>query len=148
MKAVLALGFLGYPLAELLLLLQVASWLGALPTFGLLLLGIAAGVGLLRGQRLSTLARLRRGFASAAPLLPELLDGALRASAALLLIFPGFISDVAAVVLLIPAARARLVRRISSAAAARPSAVVVIDGEFRRLDDPAVAKPRRGAGCC
>ncbi len=148
MKPALALGCLGYPLAELLLTLKIASWLGALPTFALLLLGVAAGMSLLRGQRLSIMARLRLGFAAGDPLLPELLDGALRAAAAVLLILPGFISDAAALVLLIPAARRRLVGRMASGFARRPGAAVVIDGEYRRLDDPAVAKPRRGPGCC
>lgn len=146
MKLAFKLALFGYPLVELLLMLQVASWLGALATLALLLLGAVAGVSLLRGQRLSVLARLQRGLPPGGPLLPELLDGALRAAAAVLLILPGFISDGVGLALLIPAARRRLARRLASGR--RAAGAIVIDGEFHRLDEPAIAKPGRDPGCC
>jgi UPF0716 protein FxsA len=144
MKLGFKLAFFGYPLAELVLLLVVASRLGALATLALLLLGGIAGLGLLRGQQLSVLARLRRGLPSAGPFLPELLDGALRAAAAVLLIVPGFISDGLALILLVPAVRRRLAQRL--AARRGPEGPIVIEGEFRRLDEAAIA--RRDPGCC
>jgi UPF0716 protein FxsA len=147
MKLALALFFVGYPLAELVLMLQVASWLGALPAIALILLGAVVGFGLLRGQRLSVLARLRRGFPVAGQPLPELLDGALRAAAALLLILPGFISDAVALVLLLPAIRRRLARRMAFAGR-RSGAPIVIDGQFRRIDDPALAEAGQKTECC
>ena len=100
----------------------------------------------LRTAQFALLSRLRPILASGAPLLPELLDAALRAAAGFLLIIPGFVSDVIALGLLIPQLRQRLVRRLSAGSPADPASPVVIDGDYRRIDDPALPAPKRGPG--
>jgi UPF0716 protein FxsA len=131
-------------LLEIFVTLQVAAWLGAGRTLALLLLGALAGIAILRREQLAILARLRYGARLREPVLPALLDGAVRATAGILLIVPGFVSDVAALVLLIPGLRRRLVRRFSAGRGHNP-ATPVIDGDYRRVDDPMLPEPKREA---
>jgi UPF0716 protein FxsA len=131
-------------LLEIFVTLQVAAWLGAGRTLALLLLGALAGIAILRREQLAILARLRYGAQLREPVLPGLLDGAVRAAAGILLIVPGFVSDVAALALLIPGLRRRLVRRFSAGRGHNP-ATPVIDGDYRRVDDPMLPEPKREA---
>jgi UPF0716 protein FxsA len=125
-----------YLLLEAFVTLQAAAWLGAGRTLFLLLLGAAAGIAVLRRQRLSILTRLRRAAASGEPVLPGLVDAAGGAIAGALLIVPGFISDVAALALLIPGFRRWLARRLPAARGRASAAPRVIEGDYRPVDDP------------
>jgi UPF0716 protein FxsA len=129
-------------LLEAAVTLTIASWLGSGRTVLLFVLGAAAGVAVLRTAQFTVLSQMRRIFASGEPPLGGLLDGALRGAAGVLLIIPGFISDLAAVVLLIPYWRKRLVRRLSGGFGGEPAGPPVIEGDFRRIDDPALPAPR------
>lgn len=142
MKQRLRLALLAYLLLEGYATLAVAGWLGAGPTLLLLLVGAVAGGAVLRTARFSLLSQLRRGLAGGEPLLPALLGGALRAAAGILLIIPGFISDLVAAGLLIPPLRRRLIRRLS-APSDHGSGPVVIEGDYRRVDDAALPTPRQ-----
>jgi UPF0716 protein FxsA len=136
-----------YLALEVFVTLEVASRLGAGPTLLALLLGAAAGIAVLRTQRLSTLARLRQTIAAGEPMLPGLLDGALRAMAGVLLIIPGFISDAAAAGLLVPRLRQRLVRRLSAGLGHVPQAgPVAIEGDYRKVDETALPEPNENPG--
>jgi len=107
----LALAFI---LAEIAAFIVVGGAIGVLPTLALVLLGVAAGGIVLRRQGTAALARIRAEIdAGRAPARP-LLDGAVFAIAACLIILPGFLSDIAGLSLLIPAVRNALWRAISS----------------------------------
>jgi UPF0716 protein FxsA len=127
-----------YLLLEALVTLQIVAWLGAGRTLLLLLLGVAAGIAVLRREQLSILTQLRRTAAAGETVLPGLLDGAMRAVAGVLLIIPGFISDVAALILLIPGFRRWFFRRVSAPFGHSPRAPLVVEGDFRPVDDPAL----------
>jgi UPF0716 protein FxsA len=140
MAFVLPLLFL-LPIVEMYLLIRVGGHLGAAPTI-LLVVGAAfLGMLVLRLQGPATLqrvaARLQAGEAPAgeAPA-QELAEGALLAAAGLLLLLPGFCSDLAALLLLVPAVRARvaarLVRRLLRGGAYRQAGHVIIEGQFER----------------
>ena len=134
-----------YLLLEAFLTLAIASRLGAAPSLLLLLLGAVAGIAILRRETLTILARLRRTIAAGEPILTEALDGALCAIAGVLLIIPGFISDAAAAGLLIPRVRQFLIRRLSAAFGHRRDAgAVVIEGDYRSIDDRALPEPKQG----
>ncbi len=141
-KRRLRLALLAYLLLEGYATLAVASWLGPGPTLLLLLLGAAAGGAVLRTAQFSLLPQLRRGLATGEPILPALLGGALRAAAGILLIIPGFISDLMAAGLLIPPLRRRLIRRLS-AGRDGGTGPAVIEGDYRRVDDAVLPEPRR-----
>jgi len=147
MALVLPLLFL-LPIVEMYLLIRVGGHLGAAPTI-LLVVGAAfLGMLVLRLQGPATLqrvaARLQVGEAPAL----ELAEGALLAAAGLLLLLPGFCSDVAGLVLLVPAVRAwaagRLLRRLLRGGSYRQTGSVIIEGEFERRagsDDASAPRP-------
>jgi UPF0716 protein FxsA len=125
-------------LLEAAVTLTIASWLGPGRTLLLFVLGAAAGVALLRTAQFTLLSQVRRIFASGEAPLGGLLEGALRGAAGVLLIIPGFVSDLVAVILLIPQCRKRLVRRMSAGLGGERAEPPVIDGVFHRIDDPAL----------
>ncbi len=83
----------------------VGEAIGVLPTLGLVLLGMAAGVLLLRRQGVATLMRLRAELATDRPSARPLAEGALLAFAALLILVPGFITDLVGILLYVPVIR-------------------------------------------
>ena len=133
------------PIAEMYLLIRVGGYLGAWPTIALVVFAAFAGLALLRRQGPATLNRIvTRVQAGETPAL-ELADGALFAAAGLLLLLPGFVSDLLAVLLLIPACRAvvahRLVGRLAARGAGAHAQHAIIEGEFeRRPPDDRVEK--------
>jgi UPF0716 protein FxsA len=142
LKLVLAV----YLLIEAFLTLAVGSWLGPGPTLLLLALGAAAGISVLRTEQFSLLSGLRHSLAAGEPLVPGLLDASLRGAAGLLLIIPGFVSDLAALGLLIPQLRRGIVRRLWDWLDNEPAASVVIEADYLRVDDPAPSARERGSG--
>ncbi len=90
------------PALELILLFQLGAQIGFFPTVILITLTAGLGAQAARGQGREVLLRLRDGVL---PARLEILDGPLLLLAALLLIFPGFISDFLGALLLIPPLR-------------------------------------------
>ena len=99
------------PIAEMYLLIEVAGYIDAWPTIGMVMLTAVVGVALLKRQGLSTLTRgmgrLERGEVPAT----EMAEGILLAVAGALLVTPGFITDTVGFVLLFPPSRRALAAR-------------------------------------
>jgi len=104
--------FLVWIAAEIAAAVAVADLVGVLWCVLLLLVGWPLGWWLLRAEGRATLARLRDTLAGGRPPGPGLLDGGLALLAGPLFIVPGFVTDVLALVLLVPAARRALGRRL------------------------------------
>jgi UPF0716 protein FxsA len=105
MRVPLSLIALAFVLAEIATFIIVGEQIGVLGTLGLTVLAMVAGIVLLRHQGVATLARIRTEVdAGRVPARP-LADTAVLAVAALLMIVPGFISDVVGIALFIPALR-------------------------------------------
>lgn len=100
--------FLVWVLAEIAAAVAVASLIGVLWCVLLLLAGLPVGWWLLRAEGRAALARLRDTLGAGRPPGPGLLDGALALLAGPLFIVPGFVTDVLALVLLVPAVRRRV----------------------------------------
>jgi UPF0716 protein FxsA len=100
MRFIVMMIVLAFPVLDVMATVRFARWTGV-PTLAWLLASAAAGTLLLRhesiGFRAKTLAALRGDQ----PLLRGLLDSGRKVLAALLLILPGIISDVVALVLLL-----------------------------------------------
>jgi len=96
------------PVVEIYLLVKAGGVIGAWPTVAVVLGTGMAGAWLARRQGLSTLARIREGMARGVPPTGELADAALILVAGVLLITPGFLTDFAGLVLLLPPARAAI----------------------------------------
>ena len=97
--------FLGIPAIEIFLLIKIGGKIGALNTISLIFLTAIIGIYYARLQGLQT---LRSGLASLyqnkAPVY-EIISGASIAVAAILLIIPGFLTDIIGFLLIIPLSR-------------------------------------------
>ena len=154
----LALGFLLALLllasAELAVLVRVAGRIGALPTVLLLVAAALLGGRLVRRQGLGALVRAQEALRAGRPPVRELLDGACVLAAGVLLILPGFLSDIAACVLLLPPVRRLLYNALTRRARVTtgprdgergPRHPAVIEGEYEEVE-PVPERPdeRRG----
>jgi UPF0716 protein FxsA len=97
--------FIIIPIIEMVLLIKVGGMIGAVPTVGLVLLTAVIGVNLLRQQGFDTLARLQSRLANGEIPGTELLEGAMLLIGGALLLTPGFFTDGAGFICLIPACR-------------------------------------------
>ena len=93
------------PFVELAVLVQVAKATSVLDTIGLLILVSMVGVWLAKRAGLGVIDRMRRTQAAGEVPSRELMDGALILVAAVLLLIPGFVTDLVAVLLLLPPTR-------------------------------------------
>jgi UPF0716 protein FxsA len=133
--------FIVVPLLELYVLIEVGSEIGALAVIGLLVAAAIAGGVLLRWQGLSLARRVRETLARGELPAVEMLEGTLLLFAGVLLLLPGFLSDIVAIALLLPWVRSLLIRRYATSRATHPADAgprrpQIIEGEFRREDDP------------
>src|SRR5690349_13956580 len=114
---------------EITVLIAIGSAIGVLPTIALVLLATVIGVALLRREGTRTLRAFRDKVRAGQPPQAEMLDGVLITAAAILIILPGFISDLLAIALLFPPTRRMIRHRIwrrVEARAKRSSAQVFI----------------------
>jgi len=117
---------LGFPLLEAVVLVRLANTMGWW-VLAWMVLAACAGVALIKEARFAMLARLGAGLAHGEFPIVALTDSARTVIAGLLLIFPGVVSDLIAITLLL------LPRSEAAQHAVRPRVPrPVIDGEFRR----------------
>jgi UPF0716 protein FxsA len=115
----LALLLLVPVLAEITVFIVVGHWIGVLAT---LLLFIAVGVigtALLKRQGMRALREMQAALARGEPPAEPVAHAALLVLAALLLIFPGFLSDLMALPLLLPPVRRMIIRWLGAQAKRR-----------------------------
>jgi UPF0716 protein FxsA len=105
MLARLALLFILLPMLDLYLLIQLGGSIGFWPTLALVLATGAVGAGLARSEGLRVFVAAQKELAAGR--LPEgaLLDGLAILAGALLLLTPGFLTDVIGLFLLLPPTR-------------------------------------------
>ncbi len=165
MAILLLAAFIGVPLVEIAVFVQVGGWIGLGPTLALVVLTAVLGTWQLRAQGLATLLRARDQIDRGALPTRELFDGACLLVAGALLLTPGFVTDAAGFLLFLPPVRdllrellARYVRtsletrsvihgeEVGPGGAQGP----IIDGEFRDVSDAAPPerspRPRPGQG--
>ncbi len=104
-SVIIPLIILGLPIAEIAGFVIVGRELGLAMTLLLVLLSGVAGVVLLRIQGLGMLRRVQDAARTGKDPGPDVLGGALIFVAAILLIVPGFITDIAGLLLFLPPAR-------------------------------------------
>jgi len=129
MAIFLLAAFIGVPLIEIAVFIQVGGWIGLGPTLALVILTAILGTWQLRSQGLATLMRAREQVERGALPARELFDGACLLVAGALLLTPGFVTDAVGFLLFLPAfrdiLRALLARRIQGSMETR----YFIDGE-------------------
>ena len=110
----LILFIIGVPAIEIYLMIKVGGVIGALNTILLIFFTAITGVYFAKLAGLSTLrAGLSQMVKNEIPIY-EIISGAALAFAALLLIIPGFLTDIIGFLLIIPVTRKLLIRPISS----------------------------------
>src|SRR6266571_9289288 len=100
MRLIVLLIVLSFPVLDVLATMRFAQLTG-IPTLAWLAASAVAGALLLRNERMSFRAKTFAALRGDQPLLRGLLDSGRRVLAALLLILPGIVSDLIAVVLLL-----------------------------------------------
>jgi UPF0716 protein FxsA len=128
MVLLLALLFVVAPLVELAVIVQVAGTVGVLNTIGLLIVVSIAGAWLAKREGLVTLQRIQLALGRGEIPSREVADGALILMAGALMIAPGFISDVVALLILLPPSRAVFRRVLMRSLAARGRARITMMG--------------------
>lgn len=129
MRLILVAILLGFPVLEAWLLVRMADTLGWW-ILAWVVLAACAGAALIKEARFALVARLAAGLAQGQFSIVALTDSARTVVAGLFLIFPGVVSDLFALtLLLLPGPRAA---GVPQAASRRHSAGTLIEGEFRR----------------
>ncbi len=97
--------FIGLPLVELALLIQLGQWVGLLPTIGLVVLTGVVGAALARSQGFQVWAAIQRELQEGRMPVGELMNGLLVLIGGVVLLTPGLITDVLGMLLLLPGTR-------------------------------------------
>ena len=127
MRLLLIVILLGFPVLEALVLVRLGESLGWW-VLGWVVLAACAGMALIKEARFALVARLAHGFAQGRFAIAALTDSARTVLAGLLLIFPGVVSDlIALTLLLLPGPRV-----VTESSARHPVHGNLIEGEFRR----------------
>jgi UPF0716 protein FxsA len=138
------------PVLEVVAAIEVGRWIGPLPTLALLLLISIAGAMLVRRQGAAAWRSLNRSLRAGEPPSKELADATVLVLAGVLLILPGFLTDVLAVLLLFPltrpVARRPLERALQRAAANRVTLIQSFPGGAGRGTFVPGAGPAGAAG--
>ena len=99
------------PIAEIFILIKIGTKIGAINTILLIFLTAFTGVYFAKQQGLSTLrSGLMNAYQNKMPIY-EVVSGASIALAAVLLIFPGFLTDTLGFILLIPLTRSLIINQ-------------------------------------
>lgn len=127
---------LAFPLFDLLVTVRFARWSGV-PIWVWLGISMIGGFLLLRNERAAFRNNIVASMHGGQPLLRGLIDSGRKVLAGFLLLLPGVISDLLALLLLaFPINTGRGLGRATAgtAGAAGPASHGAIDGEYRRLD--------------
>ena len=137
MRFAVLLILLGLPIADVVITAQLARWTGV-PLWGWLAGSTVAGLLLLRSERIAFRARTVATLHGEQLLLRGLLDSGRKVLAAFLLIAPGIVTDVVALVLLALPLNVGQRFGAQSAAAGRATSrhgsFDSLDADYRRID--------------
>ncbi len=137
MFKILFLLFLTVPLVEIYFLIQVGQHIGALSTILLCILTAALGAILLRIQGILTLLRAQEKLRQGQIPADKLLEGLILLIAGILLLTPGFVTDVVGFLCLVPSLRSLLALKMLHQAfhydLRRRN--IIVEGEFWEEDN-------------
>ena len=108
--------FIGVPLIEIYLLIEVGGAIGAFPTVLAVVFTAVLGVTLIRIQGFSTLQKAQQSMAQGVTPAMEIFEGMMLLFSALCLLMPGFFTDSIGFLLLIPPFRSFLAKLIIGSA--------------------------------
>ena len=130
---------LGIPLIEIYLFIKVGSLVGALNTILLILTTAIVGIWYAKYEGFNTLRSGMSQLVKNELPLYELVSGAVLAFAALLLILPGFATDIIGIMLVFPPTRKLILNMYSTKKSSKnkktSSQENYIEGEYQDIDD-------------
>ena len=130
---------LGLPLIEIYLFIKVGSEIGALNTILLILMTAVIGIWYARYEGFNTLRSGMSQLVKNELPLYEIVSGAAIAFAALLLILPGFATDVIGILLVFPVTRKIILSKYSKKSNSRKKSNIkeknFIEGEYEDIED-------------
>ena len=127
---------IGIPLIEIYLFIKIGSEIGAFNTVLLILTTAVVGVAYARYEGFNTLRSGMSQLIKNEMPIYELISGATLAFAALLLIFPGFATDLIGILLIIPLTRRLILGKfIKNKRYKKKESNNYIDGEYEDLGD-------------
>ena len=125
---------IGIPLIEIYLMIKVGSVIGAFNTIFLIFFTAITGIYFAKLEGLNT---IRSGFTQLVkheiPIY-EIISGAALAFAALLLIIPGFLTDLVGFLLIMPITRKFFIRSISSKLRKKKENEIIIEGSIEEKE--------------
>ena len=131
----LLLLIIGIPIIEIYLFIKIGSQIGAFNTISLIFITAFLGILYARYEGFNT---LRSGMAqiikNQSPVY-EIISGAALAFAALLLILPGFATDLFGLMIIFPPTRKLLLKRVSTKQRTNNTKQDYINGEYEDIDD-------------
>lgn len=133
MGILLLVAFIGLPLIEIWVFIEVGGEIGALTTVSICILTAVIGMFMLRAQGLATLMRARAQMEAGVLPARELFDGFCLLIAGAFLLTPGFVTDGMGFLLLVPAFR-ELLRALGARHFADHAKVHVSGARARRYD--------------
>jgi UPF0716 protein FxsA len=137
--------FLGVPLIEIALFIQVGGLIGLWPTLAIVVLTAIVGTMLVRSQGMAELNRFRSSLSDLRDPTEPLAHGAMILFSGALLLTPGFFTDAVGLLLLVPAVRRAVLRYIRSRVTVETfsygepppgSGPDIIDGDYRDVTPP------------
>ncbi len=105
MGGLLLFVFIVIPILEIIVFIQAGEWIGLWPTVAGVVLTAVIGAAVVRHQGLATLASAQQSVASGRFPVREVFDGLCLVIAGAFLITPGFLTDTAGFLLLVPPVR-------------------------------------------
>ena len=112
MFRLLFLLFVIIPVIEIAVLMHVGAWIGAWPTIGIVIFTAWLGAKNVRQQGIATLNSVQTKMAQGQMPSEEIVTGLLLLVAGVLLVTPGFVTDIFGLSLLIPQVRQSLVNAV------------------------------------
>ena len=123
------------PLLEIYLFIKIGSSIGAFNTISLILITAIVGVYYARYEGLNTLKSAISQIVTNKLPIYEIISGAALAIASLLLILPGFATDLIGLLLIFPITRRIIFRKVSTKYKQSNKSNDPIEGEYKDLDE-------------
>lgn len=106
--------FIIIPIIEIAVLMQVGAWLGAWPTIAIVIITAWLGAKNVKQQGIATLQSVQTKMAQGEAPSDEIVAGLMLLVAGVLLVTPGFVTDIFGLSLLIPQVRRGIIKGVQS----------------------------------
>ena len=131
----LLLLIIGIPIIEIYLFIKIGSQIGAFNTISLIFITAFLGIIYARYEGFNTLKSGMSQIVKNEVPVYEIISGAALAFAALLLILPGFATDLIGLLIIFPPTRKLLLKKVSNKQTTNNKKQDYINGEYEDIDD-------------